>query len=277
MQSKEIYDMWTKFTSSNEYSQYFLSNEQIWLSKFQELKNYLDINQQRPSKYSKNAIIKQLSNWLATQLATHKKRTQIMKTEEIYNIWSDFIKNPTYSHYFISKIDIWVSKFQELKNYLDTNQQKPSDRSKDPNTKQLARWLNKQLINRKNRMQIMKTEKIYNMWRSFITSNEYSKYFLTNSEIWVAKFIKVKRYINKNCRRPSSESKLQTISQLGRWLQTQITRYKSRDRIMKDPKIYNTFKNFITSNEYSSYFPNMVDSDDSEDDRTTSDAEDQDD
>jgi hypothetical protein len=70
-----------------------MKSGQIFLN---NLKKFLDINKKRPS-YSNN---KDLNNWLRTQINNSRKRTQIMKNDNIYNQWITFITDIKYSKYF---------------------------------------------------------------------------------------------------------------------------------------------------------------------------------
>ena len=44
--------------------------------------------------------MKQLYHWLLTQKASYKDKKQIMKNQEIYNKWTEFINDPKYKKYF---------------------------------------------------------------------------------------------------------------------------------------------------------------------------------
>jgi len=56
----EIYNIWTTFINSNEYKVYFLSNNEIWLNKLDQLKEYINEHNKLPSTIDKNPSIKQL-------------------------------------------------------------------------------------------------------------------------------------------------------------------------------------------------------------------------
>ncbi len=48
----------------------------------------------------KNEIIKRFGVWISQQQKTYKNKQQIMKNEEIYNKWTEFINDPKYIKYF---------------------------------------------------------------------------------------------------------------------------------------------------------------------------------
>ena len=96
---------------------------------------------------------------------------------------------------------IWNFNFKKLKLYLNKNERKPSLKSKDLNTKILAKWFYRQIQNYKNNKFIMKNNNIKIKWEQFIF--EYKKYFASNYEIWINTLEKVKNYINQNKCKPS--------------------------------------------------------------------------
>ena len=100
MKDDTIYNSWTEFITSDKYKKYFLSNKEEWYQKLSELKNYIDINNKRPLKYDEIENIKIMGLWLSTQIKTSKKRYQIMKDNDIYKSWSDFITSDKYKKYF---------------------------------------------------------------------------------------------------------------------------------------------------------------------------------
>jgi len=60
MNNTNIYDKWTEFINTEKYKKYFISNEEGWINKLKDIKNYIDENEKRPSVQSKNKEIKQL-------------------------------------------------------------------------------------------------------------------------------------------------------------------------------------------------------------------------
>ena len=68
------------------------------------------------------------------------------------------------------------------------------------------------------------------------------------------KLEEVKKYIDKNNKRPSKHDKDEDIKQMGKWISTQKTNYnidinKCKER-MKDEEMYNKWTEFITNNKY---------------------------
>jgi hypothetical protein len=140
----------------------------------------MDKYNKRPSCHDKNNEIKQLGSWISNQQINSKNgRKEIMKENDIYNLWVEFINESKYKSYFNidNKIE-WRNKLEQLKKYIDKYNKRPQKRDINKEIKQLGMWLLHQIHNIKNeRKQMMKEEDIYNEWKQFINDNKYKKYF----------------------------------------------------------------------------------------------------
>ena len=74
------------------------TSEEVWISNFEKVKQYININNKRPSKYDQNSEIKKLGMWMTKQNNNYIKKINIMKNETIYNNWTEFLNN--YNQYF---------------------------------------------------------------------------------------------------------------------------------------------------------------------------------
>ena len=247
MNKPEIKKEWEEFM--NKYKKYFLTGEEIWLNNIKEVKKYIDENNKIPSYNDDNDEIKNLGKWLNLQSRQYKENDRIMKQSEIRKLWEEFINK--YEEYFLTGEEIWLNNIKEVKKYIDENNQKPSPTSKNNDIKRLGRWLSTQNNNYKN--------DIYNMiinlsikkyWEDFI--KEYKQYFLSDKEIWYGKLNDIKKYIETNKRLPTSSDDDKTIKCMGRWISTQSTQFKKKEKIMKQPEIRKKWEEFIET--YSEYF-----------------------
>ena len=254
MLNKEIYDKWTSFINDPKYEQYLLSNEDAWNKLLEEVKKYMDENNKRPSSKDKDDKIKKLTEWLGTQSKNYNKKENIMKTEEIYNKWTEFITSEKYKKYFMSNEEKWFYNFNNIKKYIDTNNKRPIKENKDIEIKQLGQWIFRQQDNYKKKDQIMKTDYIYDEWTVFINSEKYKKYFMSNEDAWNESLNELKKYINENDKLPSSTDKDKQIKILGSWIVNQKISYKTKKNIMKNEKIYNQWTKFINDPIYNKYF-----------------------
>ena len=80
--------MWDSFIK--DYNQYFLSNEELWTIKLDELKEFIDSNKRRPNISKETEKV--LGGWLGTQLKNRKTEKQIMSNKDIRTSWDNFIK-----------------------------------------------------------------------------------------------------------------------------------------------------------------------------------------
>ena len=251
---------WEEFIT--EYKEYFIDNKNIWLNKLNELKNYININNKRPSNSDNNKEIKSLAQFICDCHKNHKNKNNVMKDNEIQKIWENFINE--YQHIFMnSKItqesilqitnkitdkqyDEWNKKLEYLKKYINENKKKPSIIDENKDIKIMARWLVQQNSNYKNN--VIKDDKIIKLWEEFIT--EYKEYFIDNKNTWLIRLNELKKYINTNNKRPSNNDKNKEIKSLAQFISDCQKNHKNN--VMKD-EIKNIWEEFIT--EYQKYFP----------------------
>jgi len=177
-----------------------------------------------------------------------------MSNINIYNQWSEFINDDKYKQYFIDNNTIWLNNLEDVKKYIDENNKKPSCTDKEPKIKILGMWIACQQTRYKTKNRIMKEFIIYNQWTNFINDDKYKQYFLDNNMIWTNTLEEVKKYIDKNNKRPSSHDKDPNIKKLGYWINSQQSNYINKKDIMKNSDIYNMWYDFINNHKYSEYF-----------------------
>ena len=245
-----VYDKWTEFINNDKYKKYFISNEDDWKNKLEEVKQYIDKNNKRPSQIDIDKNIKVLGAWISSQVVNYKNKTQIMNNLNIYDIWSNFINDDKYKIYFIHFIDEWKNKLIELQKYLDENNKKPSITDNNENIIKIGTWLYSQVQNYKKKLKIMKNIDIYNIWTIFINDDKYKKYFISNENIWKNKLEELKKYINENKKMPAKYTKDNNIKDLNRWISKQFINYTNKINIMSNPIIYNEWHQFINDKKY---------------------------
>lgn len=247
MSREYIRKMWDDFVNSEKYKKYFVNDEEEkWINKLNLVKKYIDDN---------NEEIKKFYTWIQHQLHNYNIKSGAMKNEQIRNEWCEFVNSEKYKKiHFISNIKDWTHNLEEVKKYINDNNKRPSDDSKDDNIKKLGKWLSHQIQNYKNKTQIMCLEYIRNEWENFVNSNEYGKYFMSNIEVWENNLNLVKNYIDENKKKPSIIDDDSNIKKLGYWIGTQKYKYKKQNEIMKNEEIRAKWKNFIESKIYCKYF-----------------------
>ena len=170
MKDDEIYNTWNEFINDSKYCKYFISNNEYWKNRLEEVKQFINDNQSRPTIKTN----KELSIWISSQLISSNKRLHIMKDDEIYNTWNEFVNDARYKKYFdLDNIRDWKNRINELKQFMNDNKSRPTEKT----NKELCRWLQIQVTNSKKRLQIMKIDEIYNLWNEFINDSRYKQYF----------------------------------------------------------------------------------------------------
>jgi superfamily II DNA or RNA helicase len=177
MKNINIKYLWENFINDDKYKIYFISNEQDWQNKLNEVKKYMDENDKRPSSTDKNINIKIIGRWLTTQQKRYIQIDRIMKNKNIRKLWKKFINDDKYKKYFISPEQEWVNNLNKIKNYIDVHNKKPSSNDKNNEITTLYRWINTQNINYYKKQYNMKNQEIKKLWEEFINDPIYSKYF----------------------------------------------------------------------------------------------------
>jgi superfamily II DNA or RNA helicase len=252
----DIRNKWITFINDSKYKKYFLSNEDDWNNTLELVKKYIDDNNKRPSNKDKdkNKIIQSYGTWIGTQQDNYKNKTFIMKNEEIYNKWYEFITDSKYKKYFISNEDEWISKLNIIKKYINDNNKKPSPSDKIKEIRSYNEWLNRQQINYLNNICLLKNIEIKNKWIEFINDSKYKKYFISDEDNWKNTLEIIKKYIDDNHKRPSHYDKNKQIQSYGHWISNQNTNYKDNLTIMKNEEIKTKWELFINDDKYKKFF-----------------------
>jgi len=217
-----------------------INNEKNWYIKFNNLKNYIAINDRLPGKKTI------LGGWLNTQRKYYKLNKGSMLNNIIYNEWKNFINDRKYKKYFIIHVEKWYNDFIKLKNFIDLNNKSPS---KETN---LGKWLQSQKNNyRTKKNNMLLDENVFNTWKKFINDDNYKELFICNGEEeWYKNFNDLKNFIDINDKLPYYKSNL------GKWLGAQKYIYKLNKNIMKNKTIRNEWENFINNDKYKNFFIN---------------------
>ena len=233
----EIRNIWLEFV--NKYKLYY-SNETIWNCKLEEVKLYINTHNILPHHINS----KILYNWIKTQKKNYEYEEKIMKKIQVYKAWEQFVDE--YKNYFISDKDIWLIKFDKLKNFIDNNIKLDNINNKD-----LFKWSKCQHIKYINIVGVMKNQQIRIIWENFY--DKYTNYFKSRENIWYIKLEEVKNYIdNKDIKPHRVNSKL-----LHGWIIHQQNNYNYKKNIMKNQEIYYSWEIFIK--KYKKYFRNNED------------------
>ncbi len=100
MENNDIYQLFQEFLENDEFKEYFMSNEESWLRQLDELKHFIRENNRRPLDRLENGDERKLRRWLSNQLKNYRERTQIMKNDDIYQLFQEFLENDEFNPYF---------------------------------------------------------------------------------------------------------------------------------------------------------------------------------
>ena len=176
MSNPEIYKQWTEFINNEKYKKYFISDEDEWILRLNELKKYIDDNNKRPSG-SKNSNDKLLAGWSSNQQTNYNNKIKNMNDENIYNKWTEFINDKKYKIYFQSTYEKFIIMLKEVKNYIDENNKRPSQKNINNYINKLGEWIQNQRTNYIKKTGTMSNPEINKLWTDFITDDKYKKYF----------------------------------------------------------------------------------------------------
>lgn len=140
--------------------------------------------------------------------------------------------------------EAWYYKLNQLKKFIDTYKRLPLFTDKNIHAKFLRSWLTNQMTYYKDRMYMMKNQKIYDDWCLFI-NQEYREYFRSRVELWYISLNLVRSFILQYDKKPSMVSRCEHEKRLGIWWSSQAISYKKNLGIMKDPEIRSVWEEFV--------------------------------
>jgi hypothetical protein len=265
IKTPEIHALWTTTINDAKYAKYFLDNLALWKNHHVKFVAYIDAEKKRPSSTSENLVIKFLGNWGHTQGENYDsditKSKYAMKTPEIHALWTTTINDSKYAKYFLDNLGLWKNHYVKFVAYMDAEEKRPSEGSKDPIIKFLGSWGSVQVNNYDSDItkskNVMKTPEIHALWTKTINDDKYEEYFLDNLGLWKIQHAKYVAYIDAEKKRPSNGSKDPNIKILGTWGTLQAANYdpditKSKNG-MRTPEIHDIWTNTINDVKYAKY------------------------
>jgi len=217
--------------------------------KIDEIEIYMKENGKRPNRRDNNIKIKIMGYFLDRCFKYYKKKLFRMNNNDIYNYFKNFVEKN--DRYFLDKKEIWFNSFELLKNYIKNNNKLPSKN----NDKKLSIWFHNNKHNYNMMTEIMKDEKIRDIFGKFLLENK--KYIKTiyDFDKWNSTIEQIKNYIDNNKMLPSSKSKDINIKYLGGFLVDTKKNYKKDIKIMKLKNTRLIFEKFLE--DYKQYFKNI--------------------
>ena len=250
MKNEEIYDLWTLLITDEKYSIYFMDDISAWKKILDRIKQYIDEFNKRPSSADNEKYIRQLGQWISDQLKNYAKKNNLMKNQEIYDLWTDFINDDKYSSYFVDYISLWKKVLDQIKQYIDEYNKRPSKHDKNNDIKYLGNWISCQQTNYAKKHKLMKNEEIYELWTNFINDERYKIYFMDNVLFWKQQLDKVRKHVDDNNKKLSPTDEDDNVKHLGIWIKCNKSNYAKKQYIMKNDEVYDLWTTFINDEKY---------------------------
>ena len=169
-QHENINNIWKEFIECHK--KYFMTNNEVWYDRFDELNNYILENNKLP--VHKRNEKQSLGLWVQTQNKNYKQKTQIMSNQEFYDIWTIFLNKN--SDFFMTNEELWYSNLLKLTCFINEYDKLPEKRSLEKDERSLYDWLSHQRQNLKKNTNIIKNNQlIKNDFEKFL--EEYKKLF----------------------------------------------------------------------------------------------------
>jgi superfamily II DNA or RNA helicase len=213
-----------------------------WLSRLEEIKQWIDKNKKRPVSTSKNNIEYIYARWLNRQTQHYKKRLYALSNISYCNKWNEFIEK--YIDYMMDDNTKWYATLNNVDNWIHNNKKRPSANSKIEVESKYARWISNQCTSYNNLSGIMRDIDKKNKWELFVQENK--NYIMDLDTRWDDTLDKVKIYIDENKIRPSNGSKDKYIKFLGGWISTQI---KNKSCFMQNENRRTKWNDFLRNYE----------------------------
>jgi hypothetical protein len=249
--------LWEKFIE--KYKELFLTIDEIWILKLEEVNRYILENNKLPSSENTNKTIASLRNWIFTQEKNYRENAFIIKNNDnIKKIWEDFVNKNNIL--FGTSEQKWFRRFNKLKDFVINNNRYPNEHinCNDKYEIKLGYFVNANQENSKNNTQIMKNNNIKKLWDDFIS--EYDEKFKQDKKnIWKNNLKKLENFIEINKRVPSIKiNEDDCEKKLAEWFSTQKRIFKKinnkliKESILIDYEISILWNDFLE--KYNVYF-----------------------
>jgi len=115
--------------------------------------------------------------WVSIQNKHYVKKTNEMKIEEIYVLWTTFLEEYTEKLYIFDYK--WNNILKSLKLFIDSNTKLPSSSSKQPKVEtKLGSWYLRQKTEYRKKTGGMKKIERYNQWTILLENEKYKQYLI---------------------------------------------------------------------------------------------------
>jgi hypothetical protein len=224
-----------------------------FLKRLNEIKDYINKNNKRPSSSINDDEIKSLGCFLDYLIYSYTNQINIMKNKDIYNEFSLFLNE--FKDKLLIYNEKWMKMLNLVKDYIDLYGKKPSS-CNDKETKALSKWLEYNINTYKKKS--MKDSKIYQEFDSFF-KDYHNPFLLTNHEKFLINLKNLKEYIHLNNKIPDENDidnkdvkDSKNCKKLFNFFSHCLFKYNNKINCMKIKEYYDEFTLFLK--EYNHFF-----------------------
>ena len=176
MKNEKIRKIFEEFINDPKYKKHFSSNNDQWLSNLEWINKYIIDNKKRPSSSDKDETTRFYGLWINTQMRNYQHKTQIMSDENIRKQWESFVE--VNKDLFLTDQEQWIKNHNWVKNYIDSNNKRPTKQNTDETIRYYGKWLGHQVTAYNNSEHLMKIPEINTIFKDFINDSKYKNYFI---------------------------------------------------------------------------------------------------
>jgi hypothetical protein len=147
----------------------------------------------------------------------------------------------------------WYKMYDEVVEFIEENDRRPIEYSKNTEEKKLGSWISRQSTSYKYNTKAMKDKDKREKWKNF--NDKYKEYMLNWGDIWYKTYDNLVKFIKNNKKRPNNNSKNIEEQKLGRWIIVQNANYKKNIQSMKNEDIREKWKEI--NDKYKEYIMNF--------------------
>jgi hypothetical protein len=264
----EIWKIWTDTLADEKYRNVLILDPvQSWKNNHKKMCLHIDKTGKTPSVHSKDYEEKRLANWVFSQKENYDPRGSefskyIMKTPEIWQIWTDTLADEKYRNVLIlDPIQDWKNNHQKMCLHIDKTGKRPSSEAKDPEEKRVGIWGLRQRANYDPRgpsfsKKIMKTPEIWQIWMDTLANEKYMNVLILDPvQDWKNNHQKMCLHIDKTGKAPPQTAKDPEEKRVASWVNKQKINYEPRGSefskyIMKNQEIWKIWTDTLADEKY---------------------------
>jgi superfamily II DNA or RNA helicase len=198
-----------QFTAIYDSLGQLLNANESWDVDFNKVKLYINKHGKLPSRKPQETDIniRHIGRWLENNTHYYKYKKDIMRRDEYYNKWTEFINDPKYKEYFMNSEENWMRDFNKLKQFMEKSKHHRRPKKSDGvELHALGQWAVKQAGFYHNKEYEMVKDHIYKLWGDFMNDKRYQVHF--NKHIkWFKQFEELKKFVLKHKHLPREKRK----------------------------------------------------------------------